>query len=1037
MIRTILNFCSASVIIGEEAKEKNLGKGGTMEKTLWITGLGETMRPDFLKEAVQYPYGKALFLVPNLYFRNLVRRHGVVKTSTIDALPREILRLNGRENERMLISRDTQARIASEAIEYLVGKELLPYFRTLADKKGFCDSVVQLLTELETCHVTGEDFKNAVLSWNREEKRGGEKDKEIALILSAYEALMNERHLCDLNGLYDAALDVLQDPGAILPWEKLYFSEFNELTGLQMALVKALGKRVSISFGLFYDESRPDLSEATRKLEEDLLGDGYEKIIAPKKVSRPEDLAYFAETFPKATGDAVAAQHIYLGEASSVDSEIKMVLTDVKKKLKSGVAPHEILLLVRNLNDYQGLGRYMEEYGLLSTLADVTDLAGQPLPLFLTKLWEAALTKDDTMPLLALMKTTLMQELFHVDRIAVGHLVEESYIETPGFLLERISHLSGVSDLKPLFEALQTPKTCTQWRDYLDERLTEWDLVRTFGRLHQEGKVTLSEVKIMAQSEDFVRAFFDRLEALFEAVGSKDLSVGLGDIFSYWKEALIGTTITLTPSHEEGIRVMEASDIQGVPYPYVYILGVRDGLFPAISRESWLYSDEERTELAALDIPLGTSARRLARDRFFFASAVSLAEKEVHLSWFADDEGGASYYIERLRHFFTPHALPFVTYHSDVHDCYSEPQMVRYLMEAENLGEKEATYLADHVDAKILLRAQDEKNRFAPKSLYNGYLGPQEETLHLSASQLDGFLTCPFMYLFTHVWKLDVKEAKTAFPTPDVVGNLIHLTLSRFMGRHLGEALFTKELEMLWQELSEAYQAAYTEMERNGDIPRSRYSDHIRKSYEEWLKRWLRMEVDYEEKSPTGVKVCAVEKAFGRKGAAWPPYDLTVDGKKVYLSGQIDRIDRSESGYLIMDYKTGGRPTTARMDEGKAVQLPLYIKVLERNLGLIDQQIFGAIYGDVRTGRRVGGMWSSVGKAAKEAPKSVRGKDMEDVLKISENVIAAAVRRMRSGDFAAEPYNGKCPDYCPARDICRIKDNQTHEMMSAEEDANG
>ena len=33
-----------------------------MEKTLWITGLGETMRPDFLKEAVQYPYGKALFL---------------------------------------------------------------------------------------------------------------------------------------------------------------------------------------------------------------------------------------------------------------------------------------------------------------------------------------------------------------------------------------------------------------------------------------------------------------------------------------------------------------------------------------------------------------------------------------------------------------------------------------------------------------------------------------------------------------------------------------------------------------------------------------------------------------------------------------------------------------------------------------------------------------------------------------------------------------------------------------------------------------
>lgn len=1037
VIRIILNFCSASVIIEQEAKEKNLGKGGTMEKTLWITGLGETMRQDFLKEAAQYPYGKALFLVPNLYFRNLVRRYGVIKTSTIDALPREILRLNGRENERMLVSRDTQARIASEAIEYLAGKDLLPYFKSLADKKGFRDSVVQLLTELETCHVTGEEFKNAVLSWNREAKRGGEKDKEIALILSAYEALMNERQLCDLNGLYDKALDVLQDSEAIITWEKLYFSEFNELTGLQMALVKALGKRVSISFGLFYDESRPDLSEATRKLEEDLLGDGYEKKLAPKKMSRPEDLAYFADTFPKGRDDAVAARHIYLGEASSVDSEIKMVLTDVKKKLKSGVAPHEILLLVRNLNDYQGLGRYMEEYGLLSTLSDVTDLAGQPLPLFLTKLWEAALVRDDTAPLLALMKTTLMQKLFHVDRASVSRLVEESYIESPSFLLERICHLTGVLDLMPLFEGLQTPKNCTQWRDYIDERLTEWDLVRTFGRLHQEGKVTLSEVKIMAQSQDFVRAFFDRLEALFEAVGSKDLPIGLGDILSYWKEALIGTAVTLTPGHEEGIRIMEASDIQGVPYPYVYILGVRDGLFPAISRESWLYSDEERTELAALDIPLSTSVRRLARDRFFFASAVSLAEKEVHLSWFADDEGGASYYIERLRHFFMPHALPFETYHTDVHDCYSETQMVRYLMEAETLGEKEAAYLANHIDPEIPQRALKEKKRFAIKSLYNGYLGPQEETLHLSASQLDGFLTCPFMHFFTHIWKLEVKEAKTAFPTPDVVGNLIHLTLSRFMGHHLGEPLFTKELDTLWQELEREYQTTYAEMEQKGDIPRSRYSDHIRKSYEAWLKRWLRMEVDYEEKSSTGLTACAVEKAFGRKGAAWPPYDLTVDGKKVYLSGQIDRIDRSESGYLIMDYKTGGRPTTTRMDEGKAVQLPIYIKVLERNLGLIPQQIFGAIYGDIRTGRRVGGIWSSLGKAAKEAPKSVRGKDMEDVLKISEDAIAAAVRRMRSGDFAAEPYHGKCPDYCPARDICRIKDNQNHEMMNDEEDANG
>ena len=158
-------------------------------------------------------------------------------------------------------------------------------------------------------------------------------------------------------------------------------------------------------------------------------------------MSRPEDLAYFAETFPKATGDAWLRSTSILVKRPALTAKSRWSLQTSRKSSKAGVAPHEILLLVRNLNDYQGLGRTWKKYGLLSTLADVTDLAGQPLPLFLTKLWEAALTKDDTMPLLALMKTTLMQELFHVDRIAVGHLVEESYIETPGFLLERISHL--------------------------------------------------------------------------------------------------------------------------------------------------------------------------------------------------------------------------------------------------------------------------------------------------------------------------------------------------------------------------------------------------------------------------------------------------------------------------------------------------------------------------------------------------------------------------------------------------------------------
>lgn len=72
----------------------------------------------------------------------------------------------------------------------------------------------------------------------------------------------------------------------------------------------------------------------------------------------------------------------YLGEASSVDSEIKMP-SERQKKLKSGVTPHEILLLVQNLSLYQGLGSTQKNTMLWFPLADVTDLAGQLAPVHL------------------------------------------------------------------------------------------------------------------------------------------------------------------------------------------------------------------------------------------------------------------------------------------------------------------------------------------------------------------------------------------------------------------------------------------------------------------------------------------------------------------------------------------------------------------------------------------------------------------------------------------------------------------------------
>ena len=43
---------------------------------------------------------------------------------------------------------------------------------------------------------------------------------------------------------------------------------------------------------------------------------------------------------------------------------MRLVLTQIKKKLQSGTAPQDILLLMRSTSDYPGLARAFALYGL-------------------------------------------------------------------------------------------------------------------------------------------------------------------------------------------------------------------------------------------------------------------------------------------------------------------------------------------------------------------------------------------------------------------------------------------------------------------------------------------------------------------------------------------------------------------------------------------------------------------------------------------------------------------------------------------------
>jgi RecB family exonuclease len=143
-------------------------------------------------------------------------------------------------------------------------------------------------------------------------------------------------------------------------------------------------------------------------------------------------------------------------------------------------------------------------------------------------------------------------------------------------------------------------------------------------------------------------------------------------------------------------------------------------------------------------------------------------------------------------------------------------------------------------------------------------------------------------------------------------------------------------------------------------------------------------------------------------------------GPGVLVSGKIDRVDGQPMGAqgIVIDYKSGAASSAAEIRDRDLLQLPLYMLVLRRQLGL---EPIGGIYVPVGGGRRPRGM-------LREGEDAVQGFSARDYLEADafDDAVEAAratavglVERIRAGDVRHDPQGGECPHWCDLWRMCR------------------
>ena len=266
----------------------------------------------------------------------------------------------------------------------------------------------------------------------------------------------------------------------------------------------------------------------------------------------------------------------------------------------------------------------------------------------------------------------------------------------------------------------------------------------------------------------------------------------------------------------------------------------------------------------------------------------------------------------------------------------------------------------------------------------------------LAPTSLEAYAVCPRRYFLGQVLRVPVAERPEDIQRISArdKGSLVHEILERFLARET--ALERSERIRPGQRWSEAHAAVldeiadevFDEYVQRGLTGRALLWELDRSAIRRDLHRFLTE--DDRRRSRQACVPDAVELRFG-PGDATPVAVHLRDGRSLAFKGVVDRIDRADTGrVVVVDYKTGGDRDFSDLVHdpvmrGTKLQLPIY--------GLAARARYGEV--DVRT---------SYWFLSEKAGFKERGYDLDDAsLDRFGEAVEVIVHGIESGAFPARP----------------------------------
>ncbi|HMR55120.1 MAG TPA: UvrD-helicase domain-containing protein [Candidatus Doudnabacteria bacterium] len=363
-----------------------------------------------------------------------------------------------------------------------------------------------------------------------------------------------------------------------------------------------------------------------------------------------------------------------------------------------------------------------------------------------------------------------------------------------------------------------------------------------------------------AQNREVLEQFYKKIEVYTQENEDRTMRSFI-NFLKLEQEAGDEGAIKFDPnSGPESLKLLTIHSAKGLEFEFVFIVSMVDQRFPSRSHKDAI----EVPEALVKDI-LPEGDFHLQEERRLFYVAITRAKTQLYLSW-ASDYGGSRQKKPSL--FLTESGLV-------------------------------PTELAHKATGKVVFNKPKTK---AKQEVYKQL--PDK----FSYSQISTFQKCPLEYKYAYYLRLPVPGSHYLS-----FGSTIHAVLERYLETYR-QSVETSKLKI---------EGTATTFE----LPPQKLLTELYEAH--WLDDWYKSQEQKQQYKARGETILKTFYKYSQENTPKPklieqPFSLKLGDQQQYLfNGKIDRADETDSGLMVIDYKTSEK-VPSRTEAGDVNQLRIY-----------------------------------------------------------------------------------------------------------------